>query len=66
MGRFPEDWVSFYSGEIVLALGYLHQHGVIYRWEVGRSDDAFPSIHFFFNTLRRGVSILTRIDLMFL
>ena len=31
LGRFPEAWVSFYSAEIVLALGYLHRQGIIYR-----------------------------------
>jgi len=31
LGRFPEPWVAFYSAEIVLALGYLHKQGVIYR-----------------------------------
>lgn len=29
--RLPEDRVRFYIGEISLALGYLHQRGLIYR-----------------------------------
>lgn len=30
-GRFEEDKVRFYLCEIVLALSYLHAHGIIYR-----------------------------------
>lgn len=29
--RLPEDRVRFYMAEIILALGYLHQRGLIYR-----------------------------------
>jgi serine/threonine protein kinase len=29
--RFTESEIMFYAAEIVLALGYLHQEGVIYR-----------------------------------
>lgn len=30
-GNFPEDVVRFYSGEILLALNYLHENKIIYR-----------------------------------
>ena len=29
--RLPEDRVKFYAAEIVLALGYMHQLGLMYR-----------------------------------
>ena len=29
--RFDEDRIRFYASEIVLALEYLHKHGIIYR-----------------------------------
>jgi serine/threonine protein kinase len=29
--RFTESEILFYAAEIVLALGYLHQNGIIYR-----------------------------------
>mmetsp|Transcript_7389 Transcript_7389/g.12446 ORF Transcript_7389/g.12446 Transcript_7389/m.12446 type:complete len:1256 (-) Transcript_7389:302-4069(-) len=30
-GRMPETWVRVYAGEIVLALGHVHEHGIIFR-----------------------------------
>lgn len=30
-GKFSEDKVRFYAAQIVIALHYLHQNGVIYR-----------------------------------
>lgn len=30
-GRFEESRVRFYLGEIVLALEYLHERGIVYR-----------------------------------
>ena len=30
-GRLKEDWVRFYSAEIILALEYLHKNNIIYR-----------------------------------
>ena len=30
-GYLREEWAIFYLAEITLALGHLHQHGVIYR-----------------------------------
>jgi serum/glucocorticoid-regulated kinase 2 len=29
--RFPEKYTRFYAAELLLALGHLHQHGIIYR-----------------------------------
>jgi serine/threonine protein kinase len=29
--RFPEHYTRFYSAELLLALGHLHSHGIIYR-----------------------------------
>lgn len=29
--RFPEKWTRFYAAELLLALGHLHSHGIIYR-----------------------------------
>ena len=30
--KFDEPRARFYSAEVMLALQYLHTHGVIYRW----------------------------------
>ena len=30
-GKFTEDRARFYAAEIVMALGYLHDHGIVYR-----------------------------------
>ncbi len=29
--KFPEKWTRFYAAELLLALGHLHSHGIIYR-----------------------------------
>ena len=29
--RFPENYTRFYAAELLLALGHLHSHGIIYR-----------------------------------
>ncbi len=29
--RFPEHYTRFYTAELLLALGHLHSHGIIYR-----------------------------------
>lgn len=29
--KFNEDRIRFYAAEIILALEYLHKHGIIYR-----------------------------------
>ena len=31
LGNFNEDFVRFYSVEVILAIAYLHQHDIIYR-----------------------------------
>ncbi|UYV70273.1 PRKCI [Cordylochernes scorpioides] len=31
MGRMPEDYARFYSAEAIIALNYLHTHGIIHR-----------------------------------
>ena len=30
-GKMPEDWARFYIMQVSIALGYLHQNGVVYR-----------------------------------
>lgn len=30
-GRMPEEWVKFYCAEMIVALDYLHQQGVVHR-----------------------------------
>jgi len=27
----PEDWARFYIMQVAIALGYLHQNGIVYR-----------------------------------
>lgn len=34
--KFDEARARFYASEVTLALMFLHQHGVIYRYEVAR------------------------------
>lgn len=31
MCTFPEEWVVFYSAEIIIALEFLHSKGIVYR-----------------------------------
>lgn len=30
-GRMPEDWVRFYTAEMIVALDYCHRQGVVHR-----------------------------------
>lgn len=30
-GRMPEEWVQFYCAEMIVALDYLHQQGIVHR-----------------------------------
>ena len=31
--KFDEDRARFYSAEIILALLFLHNRGIVYRWD---------------------------------
>lgn len=31
---FPEPRAAFYAAEMALALGYLHSHGIVYRYKL--------------------------------
>lgn len=43
-GRFEESKVRFYLCEIILALEYLHTHGIIYRCAIFSCFSSSPSI----------------------